>query len=358
MWIAAGKTVHMKKLLKKIGLLAFSVLLMLLGLEGFLRVAPLAHEDNPVADRSSVFYRQALDRAHPWSQSASNVLRIAVIGDSFTAGVGVQLDDTYGAKLERLLNLNDGVPPAEVWVVAHSGTSTFQQRKMLPEALAHDPDIVILGICLNDTEDWTHPVKLQRWRDEWMTPAPSRFQAFLLRHSRVASFVASRLWAAGSSRRCMNYYRHLYDPAGAGILRFKNAIYWFRDECAARQIAFVPVIFPLMSFDFAPGRYPMQFAHDAIHEICRDGGITCLDLLPAFQGTASIRMQAVPGIDPHPDEIAHRIAAESIVNHLVEQRLVDGGYQLLESGANEFLHGIWRKTIQRIQAPPELDADR
>ena len=56
---------HMKKMLKKIGLLAFSVMLMLLGLEGFLRVVPLANEDNPMADRSSVFYRQALDRAHP-----------------------------------------------------------------------------------------------------------------------------------------------------------------------------------------------------------------------------------------------------------------------------------------------------
>lgn len=347
----------MKKLLKKVGLLAFSVLLMLLGVEVLLRVAPLAHKDNPVADRSPVFYRQALDRAHPWSQGASNVLRIAVIGDSFTVGVGVQMDDAYGAKLERLLNLNDGVPPAEVRIFAHSGTSTFQQRKMLPEALAFKPDIVILGICLNDAEDWTHPVKLQRWRDEWMTPAPSKFQAFFLRHSRAASFMASRLWALGSSRRCVNYYRHLYDPAGAGILRFRNAIGWFRDECAARQIAFVPVIFPLMSFDFSPGRYPMQFAHEAIHEVCRQHAVPCLDLLPAFQGTSSLRMQAVPGIDPHPDEIAHRIAAESILMYLVDQRLVDEAYRYVESEANAFLHGNWLKTIRRIQAPPELDAD-
>ena len=347
----------MKKFLKKIGLLAFSVLLVLLGLEVVLRVVPFAPRESPVADRSPVFYCQAPDRAHPWSQGANPPLRIAVIGDSFTAGVGVQVDDTYGAKLERLLNLNDGVPPVEVRVFAHSGTSTFQQRKILPEALACHPDIVILGICLNDAEDWTHPLKIQRWRDEWMTPAPSRFQAFCSRHSRVASFMASRLWALGSSRRCVNYYRHLYDPAGAGILRFQNAIGWFRDECAARQIAFVPVIFPLMSFDFSPGRYPMQFAHEAIHEACRQHAVPCLDLLPAFQGTSSLRMQAVPGIDPHPSEIAHRIAAESILKYLAEQRLVDEAYRVKESGGNAFLHRNWLKTIQRLQAPPELDAD-
>ena len=346
----------MNTLPKKIGLLAFSVLLVLLGGELVLRISPLASRTDPAADRCPIFYHQAPDRLHPWSRGASNVLRIAVIGDSFTAGVGVQKGDNYASQLERLLNLNAGVPPAEVAQIAHAGTSTFQQRKLLPEALAHRPEILILGICLNDAEDWTHPLKIQKWRDEWMTPAPSKFQAFFLRHSRMASFISSRLWAAGSSKRCVNYYRHLYDPNGGGLLRFQNAIAWFRDECAARQIAFVPVVFPLLSFDFSPGRYPMQFAHDAIHETCRKHAVPCLDLLPAFQGTSPIRMQAVPGIDPHPSEIAHRIAAETILNYLVDQRLVDEAYRLEQSAANDLQHEIWDKTIRRLQRPPGMNA--
>ena len=346
----------MDKLLKKIGLLTFSVLMVLLGLEIVLRFSPPVSAVNPAADRSPTFYRQASERAHPWSRGESNVLRIAVIGDSFTVGVGVQLDDTYGAKLERLLNLNDGVPPADVRIHAHAGTSTFQQRPLFRQALDFQPHIVILGICLNDVEDWTHPLKIQRWRDEWMNPAPSPFAAFFLRHSRAASFIAARVWAAGSSRRCVNYYRHLYDPNGGGILRFKNSIGWFRDECAARQIVFLPVIFPLMSFDFSPDRYPMSFAHDAIHEVCRDYTLPCLDLLSAFQGDDPGRMQAIPGIDPHPDEIAHRIAAEAILNYLVEQRLVDPGYRPVESEANLFQHSLWLKTFQHIQHPTTLDS--
>ncbi len=349
----------MKTILKKIGLLAFSVAILLVGLEIALRVLPLPPQADPTADRSPVFFSQAVDRQHPWSRGASNVLRIAVIGDSFTAGVGVQKDDTYGARLERLLNFNTGAPPAEVHVVAHAGTSTFQQRKMLPEALDPPPQIVILGICLNDMEDWTHPQKIQRWRDEWMTPVPSPFQAFLRRHSRAAAFIAARRWAAGSAARCVAYYRHLYDPEGAGLLRFRNAIAWFRDECAARQIAFVPVIFPLLSFDFSPERYPLQFAHDAIREVCRAEGIPGLDLLPSFQGTSPERMQAVPGIDPHPDEIAHRIAAEAILAHLVERGLVARAYQPAESGGNAVVHEIWQRTIQHVrcaeEAPPPAD---
>ena len=346
----------MRVLLKKIGLLAFSMLVLWIGLEIVLRFSPPVSAVNPAADRSPTFYRQASDRAHPWSHGESNVLRIAAIGDSFTVGVGVQLDDAYGARLERLLNLNDGVPPADVRIFAHSGTSTFQQRAQLSEAMDVQPHIVILGICLNDTEDWTHPARIQRWRDEWMTPAPSPFAAFFLRHSRAASFIAARWWAAGSSKRCVAYYRHLYDPDGAGILRFRNAIGWFRDECASRQIAFLPVVFPLMSFDFSPDRYPMSFAHDAIHEVCREFGVPCLDLLPAFQGDDPGRMQAVPGIDPHPDEIAHRIAAETILNYLVDHHLIDPGYRPVESEANLFQHSLWLKTFQHIQHPTTLDS--
>ena len=348
----------MKTILKKLALLAISILVLGAGMEIVLRMAahaPLRNRANPAADRSATFYQPMPGRMHPWTQGAADALRIAAIGDSFTVGVGVQKDDNYAARLERLLNCNEGLPPAEVCVHAHAGTSTFQQRVLLVEAFSNRPAIAILGICLNDAEDWSHPKRIQRWRDEWMTPTPPAFEAFWLRHSRLVSLVASRLWMRGSAQRCVDYYRHLYDPEGAGLLRLRNAIGWFRDQCAANHVAFVPVVFPLLSFDFAPGRYPMQFAHDAIRDVCREQGVPYLDLLPAFQGADPVRMQAVPGIDPHPSEIAHRIAAEAILNYLLKQGLVAPGYRPLESGSNAFQHEVWRKTIQRIQCPPGLD---
>ena len=343
----------MNNLLKKLGLLVLSVLVVLGMLEVVLRRVPPVSRSNPTADRSPVFFGQAQERAHPWVRGTNAGLRVAVIGDSFTAGVGVQKLDTYGARLEQLLNLNDGVAPARVEIQAQAGTSTFQQRKLLRAALEGNPDLVILGICLNDAEDWTHPKRIQRWRDEWMSPAPSAFSAFCQRHSRVAALVASRLWVMGSGRRCVEYYRHLYDPEGAGLIRFRQAMAFFRDECAQRDIAFVPVIFPLLSFDFSPESYPMGFAHEAIHSICQDLGIPVLDLLPYFENTDPVRMQAVPGIDPHPSEIAHRIAAETILRHLLNQGVIPAAYQPPESRANDMIHEIWRKTIRRTGAGGE-----
>ncbi len=295
-----------------------------------------------------MFYDRTEARAHPWTLGASNLLRIAVIGDSFTVGVGVQTDDTYGARLERLLNLNAGSVPAEVRIYAHPGTSTFQQKPLLQAALAHKPDIVIQGICLNDFEDWSHPMKIQRWRAEWMHE-PSPFQLFCIRHSRVAAFIGARAWAARSPRRCVAYYRHLYDPNGTGALRFKNAIEAFRDACAARGAVFVPVVFPLLSFDFSPERYPLSFAHDAIRRICDECGVPSLDLLPAFRGVSPERMQAVPGIDPHPSEIAHHIAAETILNHLLERGLVDETYRPTGRADDRFIHAVWKRTLQHVR---------
>ena len=341
-------------MVKKAGLLVFSLLFALFGLELVLRLVP-PREPTPDADRSPMFYDRAEARAHPWTVGASNVLRIAVIGDSFTVGVGVQTDDTYGARLERLLNFNAGSVPAEVRVYAHPGTSTFQQKPLLQEALAQKPAIVIQGICLNDFEDWSHPKKIQRWRAEWMHE-PSPFQLFCVRHSRVAAFIGARLWAARSPRRCETYYRHLYDPNGAGALRFKNTIEVFRDACAANGAVFVPVVFPLLSFDFSPERYPMSFAHDAIRRICDECGVPCLDLLPAFRGTSPERMQAVPGVDPHPSEIAHHIAAEAILNHLLERGLVDETYRLTGRNDDLFIHAVWKKTLHHVRFQPDEQA--
>ena len=346
----------MKTFLKKLCLLAMTILFTLLAVELVLRVRPPAPRPDPAADRGLLFYSLAPERNHCWSRNATNVLRIAVIGDSFTQGSAVQSDDRYGARLEHMLNLNTGVPPVEVKIISQSGTSTFQQKKMLDQALAWNPAVVVLGICLNDAEDWTHPERIKRWRAEWMPHAPAGFLAFLMKHSRLATWVCSRFWAMDSSRRCVRYYRHLYDPEGAGVLRMRGALGYFREQCAAHQAVFVPVIWPLLSFDFSPGRYPMQFVHDAIHQMCREAGVPCLDLLSAFQGTIPKRMEVVPGIDPHPSEIAHRLAAEAIVRHLVDRGCIDTGYRFVPRRDNVIKRLMWENTARHIDLRPEVTA--
>jgi lysophospholipase L1-like esterase len=75
--------------------------------------------------------------------------RILLLGDSFAFGWGVEQEETFGARLERLLT--ERVGPVEVWSAAVPGWSTDQHYLYLrTQGLALDPDLVLLAEGEND----------------------------------------------------------------------------------------------------------------------------------------------------------------------------------------------------------------
>ena len=124
-------------------------------------------------------------------------LKILAIGDSFTFGSWVALDDTHLAILEKSLN-EEYETPFQIIKAGGPAQGTMQQRIFLEErGVQFDPNIVLLGFFVgNDVRDtmvglkpyqiidgliaWDEEV-LQTWRaydvlqDEWQdlpTPAP------------------------------------------------------------------------------------------------------------------------------------------------------------------------------------------
>ena len=57
--------------------------------------------------------------------------------------------------------------------------------------------------------------------------------------------------------------------------------------------------------------YPFAPVHEAIHRFCLVAGIQHYDLLADFRGRRSAELWVHP-VDHHPNEIAHRLAAESL----------------------------------------------
>ena len=77
------------------------------------------------------------------------VYRIAVIGDSFTFGMAVNLEDTYPKQLQRILG-GLGIS-AEVLNFGVIGHGMWQHHEMLKKkAIAYQPDLVVLGIFMDD----------------------------------------------------------------------------------------------------------------------------------------------------------------------------------------------------------------
>lgn len=276
-------------------------------------------------DRPTVVYERALERRHPWSGETGDILSVAVVGDSFTVGQGNQTDDAYPARLERLLNLNAGSRPAAVKVYAKKGTSTEIQLDYARRALHEGAELVLLGIVLNDTETEDDPSFRTR-REAALPRVPSGWTLALARRSHAFRLAYHKKEQARAGRALLAYYRDNFDPGYLGWARFVEALDYIAASCERRRVPLVAVVFPGM-FRLDERRYPFRYAHDLIGEALDDRSIRHIDLLDLFLGKSELRLAAQPGLDGHPNEIAHRLAAEAIFGFLLDTGVLDPSYR-------------------------------
>ena len=337
-----------KQLFFKFLLLTFSVLLCLGAAELYMRltVAPICSQyDNPLYDRSPFAFTPEDERFHPWAHGCPNPYKVAVIGDSFTTGQRVGGDDNYGARLERLLNLRKDAQPISLEVFAQGGTSTYNQLAFLKQAQKWGANLVILGMFINDTEDFGNYAQLKKWRQDMLPQDPPNWLLPIINHSRIIDWIYSKLQDIRCRRGTHLYYQRLYADNYTGLARYKNAIREFRDTCKSNNMDFIVVIWPFLS---ELGKdYPFHNIHQKIHQFLTEEHITYTDLLDDLIGRAPVRMEVIPGGDGHPSEIAHRLAAESIFISLIEHQLISTNYLPQESDLN---HGkaFWINLRRRI----------
>ena len=303
----------------------------------------------PWYDRSHARYLAAPAREHPWAAGHPNPLRIAVIGDSITDGSGVQPEDAYPGRLERYLNLNRATRPARVDVFAEGGASTDYQLRFLPDALAAGADVVVLGICLNDTEDMHRPEEYKGWRQEAVPRVPGGWAGAMVRRSRLLHWLNLKREFLRTRRAHLAYYRRIYDPAYSGWKRFEEALGAFRRQCRDAGVPLVALVFPMLSWDMGRDTYPLRFAQDAVLGVLSDSGIPAVDLLRTFEGKASVRLEVIPKIDGHPNEIAHRMAADTLFRFLLEEGILDSAYIPEHAQGQEAYWEAMRKRMRGIE---------
>lgn len=348
-----------RRILLHAALVAFGLTLGALGAEVALRMAGAGApaELGPEFDRAIVFPLPQPTRQHPWARGADSVLRIAAVGDSFTVGETNAWDDAFPSRLERLLNLNDGVTPAMVQVWAKKGTATIEQIPFLRRAINSGTDLVILGITLNDPEAPGDP-RIRAWRDEMMPREPTGTMRRVLTASRLFGTVYQRLEVLRARRAQRGYVDYLYDTEYEGWKKFEHSLLRFGRICRLKGVPLVAVVFPTMS-GLGPN-YGMRFAHDQIGEALQAVGIRHLDLLDEFTPLSDARMSAFAEIDAHPSEIAHRVAADAIFRFLLDEGLIDQAYRpesvLVERPMHEWLRLTRRMRSVLAPGDPVVEA--
>jgi hypothetical protein len=299
-------------------LLVGSVLVFLLLAEGVVRLlgagrpqptgyAPVNTNRRAMRPQNSHGYR---DRERAIAKPAG-VHRVVSLGDSFAWGASVEFEDAYPQRLERGLVRRRG-EPWEVVSLALPGMNTVDQAAQLAdEGLAYSPDVVLLGFVLNDSED-AQAAETRRAED-WLQER--RAQPGLLDRSALFRLASGRVRATMENRRRIAGYRSMYAPAAPGWVASREALARMGATCKARGVPFVVAIFPLFGNPL-DGAYPFAEVHQTVAQAAAAAGARVVDLLPAYRGLRW-DLLVVDGVDDeHPNEIAHRIAAQALLKSL------------------------------------------
>ncbi|MCB0335068.1 MAG: SGNH/GDSL hydrolase family protein [Bdellovibrionales bacterium] len=315
-----------KSLLVKISLSLFGTIFALLLLEIGLRVciAPKAHAAK--LDRPSADYMPAgslnrfRDRHHKWEKPVGT-FRILAVGDSFTYAGKVLPQDSYSSLLGEFFN-NSGASnniKFEVIKAAMPGLNATREAHLFVTMFErYHPDLVVHQLFLNDAEevpfeysDYGHVV----------ASLDAALESKFLTYSYGLSLVFDRVRRKVVHDQTIKYYEDLYSNPQRWQA-FRGAVRGIRDYARERNAQFFAFLFPALGGDLTQERYPFLGIHQQIQEFMDKRKIPYLDLLHEYFDLDPVRLQAIPGIDSHPNEISHRIAAEAIFKSLLNYQLV------------------------------------
>lgn len=232
------------------------------------------------------------------------VRRVAVLGDSFTEGQGVKEADTYPRRLEALLNAAE---PGrwEVLNWGRRGADFPRLYETFEQLLQYDPDVVVYGMFLNDAE------QSDAFRARYSL-VNERMQG--RRRTRegpgLLGFVFERLERRRLDRETLAWFAQMYaEPNREGWERTQAHLREMDRRMRERGGRLLVADWPVLLADDSAD--PLAPAHDAIARACAGAGIAHHDLRAALSGRPGESLWVHP-LDQHPNDVAHRLAAESL----------------------------------------------
>ncbi|MBK8097595.1 MAG: SGNH/GDSL hydrolase family protein [Planctomycetes bacterium] len=236
--------------------------------------------------------------------------RVLAFGDSFTYGQGVRLDLTWPQVLEQRLR-TALARPCEVINCGFAVGYLIRNpdgydRWLQSDGLRFQPDLVLVGICLNDMGD---AVPMASYAAIPRTPVLGGF-------SHLLNYIVQGLRQRAERNQKRDLTRVVTDNP-AQWQGTQRGLLAMRDQLQAANVPFVVVVFPMLS---QLDDYPYRGLHGLLGEFCRANAIRCLDLLPLFEGKDELQYWVHP-CDQHPNHIGHAIYAQAIDEYLVREGL-------------------------------------
>lgn len=263
----------------------------------------------------------------------ANVFRIATVGDSFTFAPYMQFTDTFPKKLEQMLNVSGGPRKAEVINYGVPAYSTSHEVPVVKTAIKEGADLIIMQITLNDPEIKLHNPSgiTENMQDKFGQLNMTGPKAWLASHWRTYGFVATRLHNSQTHQAYIDYFNDLFSNPRSWK-QFTDSMSSIVSLARESKTPVVAVVFPLFGLPMDE-RYPFYPLHEKVEQFMRGLGVPVLDVSSIYKGIPLERLQVIPGVDRHPNEIAHRMAAEEIYLWLEGQRLLPEDFVIREKFA-------------------------
>jgi len=229
-----------------------------------------------------------------------NSFRIVVLGDSYTFGWGIELNETYSKVLERLLNERDNDLKYEVLNFGVPGYNAAEKVEMLKySAMKFDPDLIIFQYLIDDIINKAEFKQIER----------EEMQEYA-KESGVSIDEISEIQIQMVHTRAYNKYLD-----GLRGDKFDEA--WKLVEKSLKELNSITLNKTVLFWVDMKGPQLTR-----LNKICHDYGWSIIDerkYLLEFQEDERL---IVHPKDPHPNAPANNLIAKEIYDKLIDDKLL------------------------------------
>jgi lysophospholipase L1-like esterase len=251
---------------------------------------------------------------------ARGALRVVFLGDSVTFGSGVPFKDRYTNLLPR--KTRDGRPLECLNLAVNSYTSFHYVQQARHEVPRWDPDVVVVGMCLNDLKE-----KETSWPRKWVRSPdgsyvgkyllPESEQGFRSRdysvfldlwhemHTRLKNRDAWRKWMGDLGEKWSNEEL---------VADLRHNLEMLRDELASQNRRLIVLVLAELNDLHEPDRFalPRVTSLALLDEL----GIESLDVHAVFREAGDFDKLFLVGDSAHYSREGHTLLARALAERL------------------------------------------
>jgi hypothetical protein len=272
---------------------------------------------------------QGLRGAEATYEKPSGTIRILNLGDSVAMGWGIREEDTYGRRLEQLLNdRGSGNPRYEV---INAGIPGWNQANALAylqaEGLKYKPDLIVLDVTLaNDIygksalllDNYSAPIRwLRDYTYSWS------FLTVQFRWLEARARGQERIDVLDPPTDPAKYFP--IDRDSTRWSDFWDRVLAIQKMASDNNAEFVLVLFPL-EYQVVDKSYP-TLPQELLTEKATAAGIPMVDMLPDFRQACQEKPGGACQLEDrylfadvwmHPSAFGHKLAADAIESVLAD----------------------------------------